>query len=150
MFVVEDGFIRLRGEREPYSYKNPDVASAQGVFALGESRVALLYEVDHDVIRGSGRHLPQPAGALLRVRVNDRLRFAGPGNTAVTVTFPGTSQQGPSLGSTRALAIAAGATVSGGGSPSAVAGVSGAASAAGAGAGLRPDAVRLYRRSGAW
>ena len=110
MFVVEDGLIRLGGEREPYSYKNPDVARALGVFALGDDRVGLLYEVDHDVLRGSGRHLPHAAGAILRVRVNDRLHFTGPANTAVTVTFPGTSQQGPLLGSTRALAEAVGAT----------------------------------------
>ena len=110
MFVVEDGLIRLRGEREPYSYKDPDVASALGVFALGEVCVGLLYEADHDVLRGSGRHLPHAAGAILRVRVNDRLHFTGPANTAVTVTFPGTSQQGPTLGSTRALAEAARAT----------------------------------------
>ena len=110
MFVVDDGWIRLRGDREPYSYKNPDVAYARGVFALGDRRVGLLYEVDHDVLRGSGRHLPHAAAAILRVRVNDRLHFTGPANTAVTVTFPGTAHQGPSLGSSRALAEAASAT----------------------------------------
>ena len=110
MFVADDEWIRLRGDREPYSYKNPDVACAPGVFALGDRRVGLLYEVDHDVLRGSGRHLPHAAAAILRVRVNDRLRFVGPGNTAVTVTFPGTAHQGPSLGSSRALAEAASAT----------------------------------------
>ena len=110
MFVIEDGWIRLRGESEPYSYKNHDVTYTPGVFALGEGRVGLLYEVDSDVLRGSGRHLPHAAGAILRVRVNDWLYFSGPGNTTVSVTFPGTSQQGPSLGSTRALAGEAGAT----------------------------------------
>ena len=110
MFVVDDGWIRLRGEGEPYSYKNPDVACARGVFALGYGRVGLLYEVDHDVLRGSGRQLPHAAGVILRVRVNARLYFSGPADTAVTVTFPGTSLLGPSLGSTRALAEAAGAT----------------------------------------
>ena len=110
MFVVDDGWIRLRGDHEPYSYKNPDVAYARGVFALGDRRVGLLYEVDHDVLRGSGRHLPHAAAAILRVRVNDRLHFTGPANTAVTVTFPGTAHQGPSLGSSRALAEAASAT----------------------------------------
>ena len=110
MFVVDDGWIRLRREREPHKYQNPDVALARGVFALGGRSVALLYEVDHDVLRGSGRHLPHAAGAILRVRVNERLRFTGPANTGVIVTFPGTSQQGPSLGSTRTLAEAAGAT----------------------------------------
>jgi len=110
MFVVENGWIRLRGEREPYSYKNPDVVDAPGVFALGDGRVGLLYEVDLDVLRGSGRHLPHAAGAILGVCVNDWLQFSGPASTTVAVTFPGSSQQGPSLGSTRALAEDAGAT----------------------------------------
>ncbi|WP_420444518.1 sigma factor-like helix-turn-helix DNA-binding protein [Candidatus Poriferisodalis sp.] len=106
MFVLEDGWIRLRREHEKYHYQNSEVRDAPGVFTLGDGVVGLLYEVDRDVTRGSGRQLSPAAGALLDLSVNERLRFDGPHGTSVTVTFPGTSFSGPSLGSTRGLAEA--------------------------------------------
>ena len=105
-FVLEDGRIRLRREHEEYHYQRSEVRDAPGVFALGDGVVGLLYEVDRDVTRGSGRQLSPAAGALLDLSVNERLRFDGPLGTSVTVTFPGTSFTGPSLGSTRGLAEA--------------------------------------------
>ena len=102
-FVLEDGRIRLRLEHEEYHYQRPEVRDASGVFALGDGVVGLLYEVDHDVTRGSGRQLSPAAGVLLNLSVNQRLRFDGPHGTSVTVSFPGTSFTGPSLGSTRGL-----------------------------------------------
>ena len=109
MFVVDDGWIRLRRDHEPFVYEKADVESTSGIYALGDGRVGLLYEVDHDVLRGSGRQLTYAAGAILGINVNDRLRFTGQADAAVTVTFPGSSFHGPSLGSTRALAAAANA-----------------------------------------
>ena len=46
MFVLEDGWIRLRSEHEKYHYQNSEVRDAPGVFALGDGVVALYYEVD--------------------------------------------------------------------------------------------------------
>ena len=111
MFVLEDGCIRLRREYEKYHYQNSEVRDAPGVFALGDGVVALYYEVDRDVTRGSGRQLSPAAGALLDLSVNERLRFDGPDGTSVKVTFPGTSFSGPSLGSTRGLAEAVNAKI---------------------------------------
>lgn len=111
MFVLEDGWIRLRREHEKYHYRNSEVWDAPGVFALGDGVVGLMYEVDRDVTRGSGRQLGPAAGALLDLSVNERLRFDGPSGTSVTVTFPGTSFTGPSLGSTRGLAEAVNAKI---------------------------------------
>ncbi|MCY4424517.1 MAG: hypothetical protein OXC06_15760 [Acidimicrobiaceae bacterium] len=110
-FVIEEGRIRLRGEHEEYRYQRSEVRDAPGVFALGDGVVGLLYEVDSEVTRGSGRQLSPAAGALLGLSVNERLRFDGPHDTSVTVTFPGTSLTGPSLGSTRGLAEAVNAMV---------------------------------------
>ena len=110
-FVLEDGRIRLRREHEEYHYQNSEIRDAPGVFALGDGVVGLLYEVDRDVTRGSGRQLSPAAGALLDLSVNERLRFDGPHGTSVTVTFPGTSSTGPSLGSTRGLAEATNAKI---------------------------------------
>lgn len=111
MFVPENGRIRLRREHERYHYSNSDVQNAPGVFALGDGVVGLLYEVDREVTRGSGRQLSPAAGALLDLSVNERLRFDGPRGTSVTLTFPGTSFTGPSLGSTRGLAEAVNAKI---------------------------------------
>jgi len=109
MFVVEDGCVRLRRDQEPFQYGVVSVPKSPGVFALGEGRVGLLFEVDRDVLRGSGRSISSAAGAILDIGVNDRLSFDGPNGTSVVVTFPGTSFTGPSLGSTRALAEEVGA-----------------------------------------
>ena len=108
-FVLENGWIRLRREHEGYHYRRSEVRDVPGVFALDDGVVGLLYEVDRDVTRGSGRQLGPAAGALLDLSVNERLSFDGPHNTSVTVTFPGTSFRGPLLGSTRGLAEAVGA-----------------------------------------
>lgn len=104
MFVTENGWIRLRQQHEPFEYQAPSLRDTPGLFALGEGRVGLLCEVDRDVLRGSGRQLSLAAGALLGLKVNDQLTFKGPTDTSVTVTFPSSSFQGPSIGSTRGLA----------------------------------------------
>ena len=111
MFVLEDGWIRLRRENEKYHYQNSEVRDAPGVFALGDGVVGLLYEVDRNVTRGSGRPLGLAAGALLDLSINERLRFDGPHGTSVAVTFPGTSFSGPALGSTRGIAQAVNAKI---------------------------------------
>ena len=111
MFVLEDGWIRLRREQEKYHYESSEVRRASGVFALGEGVVGLLYEVDRDVTRGSGRQLSPAAGALLDLSPDERLRFDGPHGTSVSVTFPSTSFTGPSLGSTRGVAEAVNAKI---------------------------------------
>ena len=110
-FVLEDERIRLRRENEEYHYQRSEVRDAPGMFALGDGVVGLLYRVDREVTRGSGRQLSPAAGALLDLSVNGRLRFDGPHGTSVTVSFPGTSFTGPSLGSTRGLAEAVNAKI---------------------------------------
>lgn len=106
-FVVEEGRVRLRREGEAYVY--PDSKPGAGVFVLGEERVGLLFRVDSDVLRGSGRSLDAAAGAILGVAPNDRLVFHDPSGLSLAVTFPDLALNGPSLGSQRKLAEAAGA-----------------------------------------
>ena len=109
MFVTENGWMRMRRDGEPYSYTRHSPAKSAGVFCLGPSKVALLIEVDQNVLRGSGRNLPSGVGYLLNVAVGDHLVFGGPARQTVTITFPETSFLGPSLGSTRSLAEHVGA-----------------------------------------
>ena len=103
-FISQDGIVRLRQPHETYSYDDSDIRNTPGVFALGTGRVSLLYKVDRDVFRGSGRKLTMAAGKILDLAVNEQLRFTGPDSTIVTISFPESSPAGPSLGSTRALA----------------------------------------------
>ncbi len=111
MFVAENGWMRMRRDGEPYSYTRHSPAKSAGVFCLGPSKVALLIEVDHNVLRGSGRNLPSGVGYWLNVAINEHLVFGGPARHKVTITFPETSFLGPSLGSTRSLAEHVGARV---------------------------------------
>ena len=109
-FIVEDGWVRLRREDEAYVYEDVSIRKAPGVFALGEGRVGLLFRVDQDVMRGSGRQLGKAAGAILGLALNDRLVFTDPNGLPLRVAFPDNSLPGPSMGSMRVHAEAAGAT----------------------------------------
>ena len=106
-FVVEEGRVRLRREGEAYVY--PNSKPGAGVFVLGEERLGLLFRIDRDVLRGSGRLLGPAAGAILGVAPNDRLVFRDPNGLSLAVAFPDMALNGPSLGSQRRLAEAAGA-----------------------------------------
>ena len=108
-FIVETGRVRLRREDEPYTYRGIAVRNAKGIFALKEERVGLLLRVDQDVLRGSGRPFSKAASQILKLLPKDRLIFSGPKDLSLVVGFPDISISGPTLGSIRALADAAGA-----------------------------------------
>ena len=103
MFVVENGRVRLRADDESCKYPADALRSARGVFILGPRRVSLVLEVDHELFRGSGRRLTYAAGAALGVNVGEQMTFRTD-NDSIIVTFPETSNHGPSLGSIRSLA----------------------------------------------
>ena len=109
MFILKGGAIRLRRDDEPYTYDNVSLQNAKGVFALGSHRVSLLFEVDGDLLRGSGRSLSQAAGLLLGVALNRPLTFNNQDGLSVTLTYPETSISGPSVGSVRPFAETSGA-----------------------------------------
>ena len=109
MFVIESGAIRLRRDDEPYTYDNVSLKDAKGVFALSSRRVSLLFEVDAELLRGSGRSLASAAGFLLGVVPNRPMTFNNQDGLSVTLTFPETSISGPSVGSIRRLAETSGA-----------------------------------------
>jgi len=106
-FVIEDGWVRLREDGEPYVHRGA-VRDAAGIFHLGDYRLGVLIRVDREVLRGSGRALSSAVGSILGIQPNDRLAFLTPNGTSLVVSFPDTSNTGPSLGSTRALATATG------------------------------------------
>ncbi len=103
-FVAADGWIRLRHEDEPYTYRNTSIMATPGLFHLGPGRIGLLFPVDKDVLRGSGRPLSMAAAANLRIVPHQVAEFQVSTGGSLTVTFPDTTINGPGLGSTRLLA----------------------------------------------
>ena len=104
IFVADNDFVRLRTNNEPFRYPRGSIRRAQGVFALGPKRVALLRRVDADLLRGSGRVLTYAAGEILEVAVNDRITLTDTEGDTAILTYPESSIVGPSIGSVRAFA----------------------------------------------
>ena len=111
MFIIENGLIRLRADGEPYVYSADTLKSSQGIFALATHRVAIMLEIDGQLLRGSGRATGDAVGALLGLNPDERMVFRTRDGDSVTVTFPGTSISGPSLGSVRSIAERASAGI---------------------------------------
>ena len=111
MFIIENGLIRLRADGEPYVYSADTLKSSQGIFALATHRVAIMLEIDRQILRGSGRAIGDAAGALLGLNPDERMVFHTEDGDSVSVTFPGTSISGPSLGSVRSIAERASAGI---------------------------------------
>ncbi len=105
MFVVEGESLRLRTQHdEPYRY-NPDlIRRTPGVFNLGPMRLGRLLKVDKDILRGSGTSLTHAAGFILGVEVKAHLSFSNRHGDRVTITFPETSNSGPSISSVLRIA----------------------------------------------
>ncbi len=105
MFVVEGEFLRLRDhDSEPFIYGSDSLQRTPGVFCLGSMRLARLFKVNSDILRGSGTTLTHAAGALLGIEVNAHLSFNNQHGDRVDITFPESSLIGPTFGSIRRIA----------------------------------------------
>ena len=105
MFVVDGKFLQLRtSDDDPYRSDMALVRRTPGVFHLGPVRLARLFKVDTNMLRGSGTTLTHAAGAVLEVEVNANLSFTNGHGDQVQITFPETSLVGPSIGSVRRIA----------------------------------------------
>ena len=104
MFVIEGPCVRLRCEDEPYRFDYKPVRETRGVFVLGPQRVSIVLTVDTDMLRGSGRMLPNAAGGILGIEVNDDIEFTSDEGETIALTYPETSIVGPSMGSMRVFA----------------------------------------------
>ncbi len=103
MFISDGELVRLRKSDDPFEYKDVSLRKTKGVFKLGSRRVALLLEINPDILRGSGQRLTFAAGKILGVRPNENISFINESGNEVIVTFPDTSISGPALGSIRSL-----------------------------------------------
>ncbi len=109
MFVIEGSFVRLRLEDEPFRFDYKPVRETRGVFALGSGRVSVVLTVDEDMLRGSGRMLPNAAGGVLKIEVGDEIELTSDEGETIALTYPASSNLGPSMGSTRIFAERLGA-----------------------------------------
>jgi RNA polymerase sigma factor (sigma-70 family) len=106
VFVVDKGVIRLRAG-EPFAPAT-DPSGVAGLFISSRHQVCWHVLVDHDVLRGSGRKIPNDVALACGVKVGDAVQFEGPGN-GISIRWSVTSHVGPAIGSMRSLAEDCGA-----------------------------------------
>ena len=108
-FVVEHGLVRLRRDDDPFPVST-DLSQACGVFKPSENEVSVLIDIDHDLLRGSGRSVAEEVAGLLALRPGDNRAYEADEGT-VRLSWPDTSISGPAIGSLRIHAEELGARV---------------------------------------
>ena len=103
MFVTEDGYVRLRASDDPLEARQT-LPRSRGLYRRSTGSWAYVMSVDSEVLRGSGRLCPEVLARAARIEPGSDITFDGPAG-ALRISWPRTSAFGPSLGSTRALAV---------------------------------------------
>lgn len=98
-FVVENRIVRLRRQDEPYVTRHT-VMDESRCYLLGKAVCSYRLLVDGEVLRGSGRPIPEGLGAWLGVVPGVR-RVISFGEVDIPVTWPDSALLGPSIGSLR-------------------------------------------------
>jgi hypothetical protein len=104
-FVVDNGRIHVRRASEPFVPTRTLFDEARA-FLLAEHRCSYRIRVDGEVLRGSGRPLPQGVGAWLGVLPGTRRQFRFRDGDTLQVSWPESALLGPALGSLRRQALA--------------------------------------------
>lgn len=102
-FVIDGSRIRLRGIDEPYQPRRKLTDEAR-CYLVSDAECTYRMLIDRDVLRGSGRPIPEGLGSWLGVLPGTRREFAF-GDDLVPVTWPDSSFMGPSIGSVRRTII---------------------------------------------
>lgn len=100
-FVTEGGVVRLRGDQEPFPVRHRP-AEVPGLYLQDDDTLIWHQTVDTEILRGSGRPVPQEVAAHLGVAPGDQLDLHHPTRT-VPLSWPHESHVGPHLGSIKAL-----------------------------------------------
>lgn len=108
MFEIHDGIVTLREDGATFR-GDTDLSRCRSIFDLGAGRYTFLIAVDAGVLRGSGRGIPAAFADVLGVRPGSPVEFVSDAGTRLTITWPPTAALGPSMGSTRLLAMEVGA-----------------------------------------
>lgn len=104
MFVRAGNRVRLRGDHEEYA-ADGDLSECAGVYRMPEGSVSYLFQVDSDVLRGSGRGFPKALAITLGVAPGKQRTFSSD-HAELRVTWPMASATGPALGTARPFAQA--------------------------------------------
>jgi len=107
MFVIEEGMIRLRSFDEHLKVSE-DLTRVKGVYRINSQRISMLFSVDKDTLRGSGRPLVPALTAALRAQPGQECTYQGR-DGSIRVTWPMTGALGGSRGSIRDLILSLGA-----------------------------------------
>ncbi|MEN3121153.1 sigma factor-like helix-turn-helix DNA-binding protein [Janibacter sp. LM] len=107
VFRVSDGIIELRPGDDPFVPVTAPV-KVPGLYRHDTDRLAWHVRADHDILRGSGRAIPDEIAVFLdgSPPMAIQLRHAG---TDIPLAWAETSHTGPSIGSIRAVAEHVGA-----------------------------------------
>ena len=100
-FVVDHRMVRLRRDDEPFSVST-DLSQACGVFKPSDNAVSVLIDIDHDLLRGSGRFVAEQVAGLLALGPGEGSKFEV-GSGAIGLYWSDTSISGPAVGSLRVL-----------------------------------------------
>jgi hypothetical protein len=104
-FVVDNGRIHVRRSDEPF-VPSRTLFNEAHAFLLEENRCSYRVRVDEDVLRGSGRPLPQGVGSWLGVLPGMRREFRFKDDDVLLISWPDSALLGPALGSLRRQALA--------------------------------------------
>jgi hypothetical protein len=104
VFLLERGHIRLREEIHTYQPRNQPW-NVPGLYLSSRGLVIWHVEVDHDLLRGSGRSIPNELGLACGLTLNSSVDFTGPAGP-IRMRWPDTSHVGATIGSLRAVADA--------------------------------------------
>jgi len=104
-FVVDSGRIHVRRPDEPF-VPSRTLFNEAHAFLLEENRCSYRVRVDEDILRGSGRPLPQGVGSWLGVLPGMRREFHFRDGDVLLISWPDSALQGPALGSLRRQALA--------------------------------------------
>jgi len=106
MFYLDArGVIALRDEDHPYELRD-DLARVPFCYELSAGHAAWRVLVDREVLRGSGRHMPEPLAGWLRLRPGSNIDLANPRRPLPTAWRPWAQ---PDVGSLKAFAEDVGA-----------------------------------------
>jgi hypothetical protein len=109
-FVVDKGRIHVRRTDEPF-VPDKTLFDEAHAFLLDEDRCSYRVRVDQDLLRGSGRPLPQGVGAWLGVLPGTRRQFRFRDADVLLISWPESALLGPALGSLRRQALARSARI---------------------------------------
>jgi hypothetical protein len=106
-FIISGGLIRRRSADEPYLPRR-SVVDEPACYVLDENQCTFRVRIEKELLRGSGRPLPQGLGAWLGVLPGQKRVFRNDHADDVLVSWPDSALMGPSLGSVRGAVLAGG------------------------------------------